>query len=98
MSGEVIQLPIAPGTSLVTKRQLAAMLGRSTRWVELRMREGLPVEPRRSSQESARFDIRAVEAWLEARAGDPSLSLLDRVARLEQELARLAATLRKEQP
>jgi phage terminase Nu1 subunit (DNA packaging protein) len=49
---------------LVTKKQLAASLGYSTRWVELRVREGMPsvvIGNRR------RFRISEVMRWLESR-------------------------------
>jgi phage terminase Nu1 subunit (DNA packaging protein) len=49
---------------LVTKKQLAASLGFSTRWVELRVREGMPsvvIGNRR------RFRISEVMRWLESR-------------------------------
>jgi hypothetical protein len=64
LTGVVVRLPSARGR-LLTKRQLAGERGRSTRWVELRMREGLPVLPRRSPGEHARFDLEAVRAWLD---------------------------------
>jgi phage terminase Nu1 subunit (DNA packaging protein) len=89
MSGSVVRLP-RTGLRLVSKKQLAAELGRSTRWVELRMREGLPVAPRRTPHEHARFDLEAVGSWLASREPETSLPLADRVRRLEQEVARLA--------
>ena len=45
-----------------TKQELAAHLGFSVRWVELRVREGMPA--RRMGQR-LRFQVGAVEAWLE---------------------------------
>jgi excisionase family DNA binding protein len=45
-----------------TKQELAEHLGFSVRWVELRVREGMPA--RRMGQR-LRFQISAVEAWLE---------------------------------
>jgi phage terminase Nu1 subunit (DNA packaging protein) len=47
-----------------TKQELADHLGFSVRWVELRVREGLPA--RRMGQR-LRFQISAVEAWLAER-------------------------------
>jgi hypothetical protein len=44
-----------------TKQELADHLGFSVRWVELRVREGMPA--RRMGQR-LRFQISAVEAWL----------------------------------
>ena len=49
----------------LSKRQLASRLGYSTRWVELRVREGMP-----SFQQSngyRRFLLSEVEAWLAQR-------------------------------
>jgi predicted DNA-binding transcriptional regulator AlpA len=48
----------------LSKRQIADYFGRSTRWVELRMREGLPskmIGGRRG------FRLSEVEAWLDRR-------------------------------
>ena len=92
MSGVVVHLPVSR-PRLLTKKQLAAELGRSTRWVELRMREGLPVEPRRTPHEHTRFDLDAVRDWLHARAERGSVALEQRVAGLEREVATLAAAL-----
>jgi hypothetical protein len=44
-----------------TKQELAEHLGFSVRWVELRVREGMPT--RRMGQR-LRFQVGAVEAWL----------------------------------
>jgi phage terminase Nu1 subunit (DNA packaging protein) len=48
----------------VTKAQIAAHVGYSTRWVELRVREGLPC---RRWGGRLRFRKSAVEQWLEQR-------------------------------
>jgi excisionase family DNA binding protein len=51
----------------LTKKQLAAYVGFSTRWVELRVREGMPstiIGGRR------RFHVSEVEAWLKERTDD----------------------------
>lgn len=48
----------------LSKRQIAEHLGRSTRWVELRVREGLPskmIGGRRG------FRLSEVEAWIDGR-------------------------------
>jgi predicted DNA-binding transcriptional regulator AlpA len=48
----------------LSKRQIADYFGRSTRWVELRVREGLPskmIGGRRG------FQLSEVEAWLDRR-------------------------------
>jgi phage terminase Nu1 subunit (DNA packaging protein) len=93
---EVVHLPVKPVPGrLVTKRQLAAELGRSTRWVELRMREGLPVAPRANQHEHARFELGAVRAWLDSRSDAGKVPLEQRVAQLEREVSTLAAQLRR---
>lgn len=51
----------------LTKKQLAAHFSYSTRWIELRMREGMPstlIGKRR------RFHLSEVEAWIKERAND----------------------------
>lgn len=93
--GTLVRLPVR-SERLLTKQQLASELGRSTRWVELRMREGLPVLPRRTPSEHARFELGAVRAWLERRAEGAPLSVEERIARLEQEVSRLAKFVGKE--
>jgi phage terminase Nu1 subunit (DNA packaging protein) len=93
----VVRLPTR-ARPLLTKKQLASELGRSTRWVELRMREGLPVLPRRTPGEHARFDLAAVREWLELRATRRVETVEERVARLELEVARLARALEREEP
>jgi len=91
----VVRLPTRT-LPLLTKKQLASELGRSTRWVELRMREGLPVLPKRAPGEHARFDLGAVRQWLEQRATHRVETVEERVARLEREVARLAEALERE--
>jgi phage terminase Nu1 subunit (DNA packaging protein) len=95
LTGVVVRLPNARGR-LLTKRQLAGELGRSTRWVELRMREGLPVLPRRTPGEHARFDLEAVRAWLDGRSERASVPIEERIARLERQVTTLAAALARE--
>jgi hypothetical protein len=52
-----------------TKQELAEHLGFSVRWVELRVREGMPA--RRMGQR-LRFQISAVEAWLDNQQTGPA--------------------------
>lgn len=52
-----------------TKQELAAHLGFSVRWVELRVREGMPA--RRMGQR-LRFQVSAVEVWLDEQQGGPA--------------------------
>lgn len=47
----------------VTKKALARHLGYSTRWIELRQRDGLP--HRRHRNGHCRYRISEVEAWLQ---------------------------------
>ena len=95
MAGTVIRLPSAP-RRLLTKRQLAAELGRSTRWIELRMREGLPVLPRGTPAEHTRFDLEAVRSWLDTRGPCAPPRLEERVAQLERQIVTLAEALNRE--
>lgn len=46
----------------LSKRQLAQTLGYSTRWVELRVREGMPSYQQTNGYR--RFRLSEVEAWL----------------------------------
>ena len=48
MGGQVIRLP-SRGDTLLTKKQLATLLGRSERWVELKVKEGCPSSRRRTA-------------------------------------------------
>jgi hypothetical protein len=78
-------LPVG-GEQLLTKQQLARHLGRSTRWVELKMREGMPSLEPTTRFPGRRYRLRDVEAWL---AAGERAQPRDRVARLEAEVARL---------
>jgi hypothetical protein len=74
------------GAQLLTKQQLAQHLQRSTRWVELRTREGMPsIDPTRRYP-GRRYNLHDVEQWLANSEPAPSV---DRVSRLEAEVARL---------
>jgi predicted DNA-binding transcriptional regulator AlpA len=48
----------------VTKKQIAEHCGYSTRWIELRVQEGLP---HKRWGQRLRFQRSAVEAWLDRR-------------------------------
>jgi phage terminase Nu1 subunit (DNA packaging protein) len=90
MSARIYRLP-ASRPVLLTKKQLAAHLGRSTRWIELQVRRGLPVEAVTDRFGGRRYDLAKVEAWL--RAGEPAIkrggSLAERVAALELRVGEL---------
>jgi phage terminase Nu1 subunit (DNA packaging protein) len=94
LSGEVVAFPHrSAGHRRLTKRQLAAELGRSTRWIEFQMLEGMPVLPRRTRSAHARFDLDAVRTWLAARADGTPLPLEERVARMERQVVTLEQIL-----
>jgi hypothetical protein len=66
VSAAVIAMPrrTAKTEPWLSKRQIAAHYGRSTRWIELRVREGLPsrmIGGRRA------FRLSEVEGWMTAR-------------------------------
>jgi len=48
----------------LSKQQVAGHYGRSTRWIELRMREGLPS---RMLGGRRAYRLSTVDAWMEAR-------------------------------
>jgi phage terminase Nu1 subunit (DNA packaging protein) len=90
----VIQLPSRGVERVLTKKQLAAHLGRSERWVELRVREGMPVLEATDRYGRRRYKLRACEEWL-AR-GRPRIvaSTEDRLAALECQVGELIALVR----
>ncbi len=66
MSAQVIAFPRRTDWEPeVSKRQLAERLGYSTRWVELRVREGMPS---RMVGAQRRFRASDVEQWLKEKA------------------------------
>lgn len=63
--GRLLAFPrMAAAEPWLTKQQIACHYGRSTRWIELRMREGLPS---RMLGLRRAFRLSAVEAWMEAK-------------------------------
>jgi len=64
--GEVVEFPRhrIVREFVLNKRQLAKRLNRSTRWVELRVREGMPSE---FHGDVRIFRMSRVQAWLRAR-------------------------------
>lgn len=93
MSATVVKLRRA-GPDLLTKKQLAAELGRSERWIELRQREGLPVADT-DRYGRRKYSLKAVEAWLHEKPQTPR-STADRLAALEAEMAELRAMIKGE--
>ena len=89
MGGQVVRLP-SRGDTLLTKKQLAAHLGRSERWVELKVKEGMPVEQATDRYGRRRYNLRLVETRLHE--GRPkAVRREDRLAVLERRVAELAA-------
>ena len=89
MSAEVISLP-ARGPILLTKKQLAAHLCRSERWIELKVRDGMPVEQDTDRHGRRRYDLQQVERWL--RQGPASSATReDRLDQLERRITALAS-------
>jgi predicted DNA-binding transcriptional regulator AlpA len=63
----VVVLPVRRGARSepwLSKRQIAAHYGRSTRWIELRVREGLPS---RMLGGKRAFRLSEVDTWISAR-------------------------------
>lgn len=91
MSGQLIQLR-AQTPTLLTKKQLAAHLGRSERWIELAVRDrGMPVVEGTDRLGRRRYSLVAVEAWIDAGRPRPKL---DRLTALEARVEALEAELR----
>lgn len=93
MSATVVKIRGDAGR-LLTKKQLAAELGFSTRWIELRMQEGLPSEQPTERYPYRRYRLADVEAWLEA-GERKSGGTVERIARLEEQVATLIATVER---
>lgn len=68
MTAQIFQFPAGRmrESAPITKAELAARLRVSSRWIELRMREGMPFDKDAYSR-LVSFDIAAVEAWLTER-------------------------------
>ena len=72
--GDVINFPahrMARVAPLVSKTDLRKRLNVSERWIEYRMREGMPYRKDPFSR-LVRFDMAEVEAWLNATRGTGS--------------------------
>jgi hypothetical protein len=77
--------------ALLTKMQLAAALGRSERWIELKQRDGLPIAST-DRYGRRRYQLAEVERWLYA-APAPARSTAERLAELEHQVAELWARI-----
>jgi len=88
MGGQLVRLP-SRGDAVLTKRQLATVLGRSERWVELKVKDGMPVEEATDRYGRRRYNLRLVQAWLDD--ARPRAARPDRLTVLERQVADLAA-------
>jgi len=75
------------GGGVLTKQQLATHLGRSPRWVEIRVKQGMPSLDPTARYAQRRFRLADVEAWLND--GPKAASTVDRLAMLEARVATL---------
>lgn len=87
MNGQLVRLQ--PATEpWVTKQQLADHLGRSIRWVDLRVRDGMP--SRQDKRGGRRFfQISKVEEWLKEYQERKQLTLEERISALESSMSLL---------
>jgi phage terminase Nu1 subunit (DNA packaging protein) len=86
----VVQLRLR-AQALLTKKQLAAALGRSERWIELKQRDGLPIAST-DRFGRRRYRLADVERWLHA-VPAPVTSTADRLDQLERQVAELWAMI-----
>lgn len=86
---------IHPHGALLSKKQLAQHLGRSERWVELRVREGMPSIDPTARYGGRRFDLAAVEGWLGESERQRARPVVERVAELERVVVGLVDRLRE---
>ena len=73
---------------VLTKRQLAAHLGRSSRWIELKVAEGMPSIAPTARYPHRRFRLADIEVWLRDGRARPATTV-ERVAALEVKMALL---------
>lgn len=91
MSGAVVRLH-ADRERLLTKRELAEVIGRSERWIELRQRDGLPVADT-DRYGRRRYRLHDVTAWMHDERAQRPRSTADRLASLEAQVRELRATV-----
>lgn len=83
----VIQLP-SRSPVVLTKKELGRHLKRSERWIEMRVREGMPVLAANDRYGRRRYDLADVETWL--KDGKPrEATLEERMAALERQMSEL---------
>lgn len=69
--GELVRHNFGHPAPMLTKAQLAQHLGRSTRWVEERVKDGMPSKMGTRRNRSVRlFPLYDVESWLGNTKGD----------------------------
>lgn len=90
MSANIVPLRASVAQRPVTKAELARHFSRSTRWVELKVREGMPFLPATKRYPHKRFEILACERWMGDSEHKP-LTAAERIAELEAKVASLAA-------
>jgi hypothetical protein len=73
---------------VLNKRQLAQQLARSSRWIELKVGEGMPSIPPTARYPHRRFVLAEVEAWLNGGRARRATTA-ERVAALEVDVASL---------
>jgi hypothetical protein len=73
---------------VLTKRQLATHLSRSSRWIELKVAEGMPSIAPTARYPHRRFRLADVELWLKEGQARPATTV-ERVAALEVSVASL---------
>lgn len=78
--------PSGPG-ALLTKKELAAALCRSERWIELKQRDGLPIA-KTDRFGRRQYRLADVERWLHDAPAKPR-SAAERLDELEREVAQL---------
>jgi phage terminase Nu1 subunit (DNA packaging protein) len=87
----VVQLRPVEGPGLLTKKQLAAAVGRSERWIELKQRDGLPIAST-DRFGRRRYRLADVERWLHSAPASPR-SAGERLDALERQVAELRAMI-----
>lgn len=92
----VVHMPPRHTTTepLLTKKQLAAAIQRSERWVELKQREGLPIEST-DRYGRRRYRLADVQNWLHS-ARPARRTADERLAELERQVAELQSIIQRQ--